>query len=84
MAQAAGFQVAELTVTDHTWDFVSRSAFAAFAHATFVEWTQRLREEVRPSFISDVLDRYQQIAATSATDLHTFKFYQMEILLNRT
>lgn len=81
LAQQCGLQVVKLQVEDKAWDFRNRDAFVAFARATFVEWTQHLPESERITFITDVLDRYQQIAARDTSEMNTFKFYQMEVAL---
>jgi trans-aconitate 2-methyltransferase len=81
MAAACGLCVASLTVEDKAWDFQTRAAFTAFARATFVEWTSRLPEGDRDSFIADVLERYQAIAADNPAEANTFKFYQMLVEL---
>jgi trans-aconitate 2-methyltransferase len=54
----------------------------AFARATFIAWTQRLPESQWDAFITDVLDRYQSVAADNPSDLNTFKFYQMNVGLD--
>jgi len=46
-----------------------------------VEWTKRLPESLRSLFITDVLDRYQAVAAEKPGEENTFKFYQMTIVL---
>jgi trans-aconitate 2-methyltransferase len=84
LAETAGFQVVRLHADDKAWDFKSREAFAAFGRATFVEWTQRLPEAERESFITDVLDRYRSVAADGPQDENNFKFYQMEVELTPT
>src|SRR5262245_17481695 len=81
LAERAGFRVMRLHVEDKAWDFKAREAFAAFAKATFVEWTQRLPEGEWEAFITDVLDRYQTVAADNPQEANTFKFYQMEVEL---
>ena len=81
LAERAGLRVARLHVEDKAWDFKTREAFIAFAQATFVEWTQRLPEGEWDTFIGDVLDRYQSVAADSPQEANTFKFYQMEVEL---
>jgi trans-aconitate 2-methyltransferase len=81
LAERAGFRVARLHVDDEAWDFKTREAFVAFAQATFVEWTQRLPKSEWETFITDVLDRYQSVAAGSPQEANTFKFYQMEVEL---
>ena len=81
MAEQAGFRVQKLNVADKSWDFTSRPLFEAFCRATFAEWTQHLPESDWSAFITEVLDRYQTIAAESPQENHTFKFYQMEVEL---
>ena len=65
MAEQCGFRVVRLRVEDKAWDFKTREAFAAFARATFVEWTRRLPESEWQAFITEVLDHYQSVAADS-------------------
>lgn len=79
MAELAGFQALQLRVEDKFWDFQTREAFFAFCRATFAEWTQHIPEQDWPAFISEVLDRYQSVAAQSPQERNTFKFYQMEV-----
>jgi len=83
LAERCGFQTLRLAVDDKAWDFKTREAFLAFARATFVEWTRYLPESEWPTFIGEVLDRYQTIAADGPDEANTFKFYQMEIMLAR-
>jgi len=83
-AQAAErnhLRVQSLNTSSHSWDFQSRENFFAFGQVTFVEWTRRLPEPEKPAFITDVLDRYQNVAAGSSTDRNTFKFYQLDVTL---
>jgi trans-aconitate methyltransferase len=81
LAEKSGFQVVRLGVEDKAWDFKTRDAFAGFAQATFVEWTKRLPQTEWRAFITDVLDRYQSVTADTQTELNTFKFYQMQVVL---
>ncbi len=81
LAKRAGLRVTRLVVEDKAWDFKTRPAFMAFARATFVEWIQHLPEGEWNAFITDVLDRYQSVAADSPQEANTFKFYQMEVEL---
>jgi trans-aconitate 2-methyltransferase len=81
IAERNGFRVVRIHAQDKAWDFKSRAAFLAFGQATFVEWTRRLPEAERPAFVSDVLDRYQRVAADRPGEENTFKFYQMDALL---
>jgi len=83
LAERAAFRVDRLHVEDKAWDFETREAFVAFGLATFVEWTQHLPEGEWESFITDVLDRYQSVAADGPQEANTFKFYQMEVELVR-
>jgi trans-aconitate methyltransferase len=82
LAEKIGFRVVRLNVDDKAWDFQTRGGFAAFARATFVAWTQRLPETQWDAFITDVLDRYQSIAAANPSEVNTFKFYQLEVALS--
>ena len=66
---------------DRAWDFQTREAFVAFARATFVEWTRHLPESDWLAFITEVLDRYRAVAAGSPPEANTFKFYQLEVVL---
>jgi trans-aconitate 2-methyltransferase len=81
LAEKSGLQVVRLSVDDKAWDFETRDGFESFARATFVEWTKRLPQNQWQPFITDVLDRYQSVAANNASELNTFKFYQMEVVL---
>ncbi len=81
LAREAGFRSVELHMDDGDWDFKTRAGFVAFAHATFVEWTKRIPSSECDAFIGDVLDRYQSIAAGNPQELHTFKYYQLEVNL---
>ncbi len=83
LAEQAGFRVDQLRIEEGAWDFKTRQAFAAFARATFVEWTRHLSQTDWPAFISDVLDRYQAAVADNAQEINTFKFYQMVVALTR-
>ncbi len=81
LAEKSGLQVVRLSIEDKAWDFKTRDAFGAFAQATFVEWTQHLPKNQWRPFITDVLDRYQSVAADGPSELNTFKFYQMQVVL---
>lgn len=81
LAEKHGFQVVRLHVSDKAWDFKTREGFVNFAEATFVEWTRLIPEAEKLAFITDVLNCYQSIAATTPEEMNTFKFYQMEIEL---
>jgi trans-aconitate 2-methyltransferase len=83
LAEQAGLRVVQLRVEDKAWDFQTRESFAAFARATFVEWTQHLPPSECEKFITEVHDRYQTVAADGPHEADTFKFYQMEAELTR-
>jgi trans-aconitate 2-methyltransferase len=81
LAEQTGFQVDEVRSESKAWDFGTREKFAAWGAVTMVEWTKRLPESLRPTFIEDVLERYQRVAADSSAEANTFKFYQMTVVL---
>jgi trans-aconitate methyltransferase len=81
LASQNGFRVLQLKPEDRAWDFRTRDAFEAFARTTFVEWTRCLPESDWPAFIADVLDQYRTIAAHRPQEANTFKFYQLEVVL---
>lgn len=82
LAERSGFEVRRTQVAAKAWDFQSRSAFLTFGGVTFVEWTQHLPEAERVAFATDVLDRYQQVAADAPGEENFFRFYQMDITLS--
>jgi hypothetical protein len=47
-------------------------------------WTGHLPENEVPTFIADVLDRYQMVAASRSGEENTFKFYQIDVALARS
>jgi trans-aconitate methyltransferase len=81
LATRNGFRVLRMGLEDRAWDFQTREAFVAFARATFVAWTRHLPESDCPAFITEVLDRYRTVAACSPPEANTFKFYQLEVVL---
>jgi trans-aconitate methyltransferase len=81
LANQNGFRVLRMGLEDRAWDFQTREAFAAFARATFLAWTRHLPESDWPAFISEVLDQYRTVAACSPPEANTFKFYQLEVVL---
>jgi trans-aconitate 2-methyltransferase len=81
LAERNGLRVLRIRVEDKAWDFKTREAFVAFGRATFVEWTRCLPESEWQAFITDVLNRYQSVAADIPPQVNTFKFYQMEVML---
>jgi trans-aconitate 2-methyltransferase len=77
MAERAGFAVERLEVEQSTWDFGSREEFLAFLRTTSYEWTRRLPEIERESFVEDSLGCY---AAHNGSD-RVIRFLQMEVVL---
>jgi trans-aconitate 2-methyltransferase len=79
LLERRGLTVEQLSVAQEAWDFGSRDAFAHFADATFVAWTQRLPPDERRAFIADVLDRYARLDPPAPANV--FTFYQLEARL---
>ena len=82
LAEQSGLHVEDIHSEAKAWDFGSRSIFLAFGSVTFIEWTQFLPESERLGFVSDVLDRYRNVAVDRPEEENTFKFYQMDITLS--
>jgi trans-aconitate 2-methyltransferase len=82
LAEGNGFQVCRTHSQAKVWDFQSRAAFLTFGSVTFVEWTQYLPEPERIAFVTEVLDRYQKVAADAPGEENLFRFYQMDITLS--
>ena len=81
LAAQHGFSVPRNHISDKSWDFHSRRAFAAFGSVTFVEWTQHIPESLRLDFVNDALDRYRRVACLHPGEENYFRFYQMDITL---
>jgi hypothetical protein len=81
LAEQNGLHVLSCRAADKAWDFQSRANFLAFSKVTMVEWTQHVPEADRSAFITDVLDRYEQVAAQAPGEENFFRFYQMDIVL---
>ncbi len=81
LAESCGFRVDRMNMEEKRWDFGSREAVHAFCRVTFAEWTRRLAESEWDEFIEAVLDEYYAVAASSAADANTFKFFQLEVVL---
>jgi trans-aconitate methyltransferase len=81
LASRNGLRVLRLGLEDRAWDFRTREAFVAFGRATFAEWTRYLPESDCPAFFTEVLDRYRTMAADGPQEANTFKFYQLEVVL---
>ena len=83
LARPAGLHVERFDVQQEAWDFGSRATFAAFAQATFVEWTRLIPSDRHAAFIGEVLDRYRQLGDGSAAQANVFTFYQVQAVLRR-
>ncbi|MBV8884073.1 MAG: methyltransferase domain-containing protein [Chroococcidiopsidaceae cyanobacterium CP_BM_RX_35] len=81
LAKHNGLKVLRIHVEDKSWDFQTRQAFFEYCQVTLAEWTRFLPEREWAAFITNVLDRYQMLAADNPTENNTFKFYQMEVVL---
>jgi trans-aconitate 2-methyltransferase len=81
LAEQNGLKVLHIHVEDKSWNFQTRQEFVAYCQVTLAEWTRWLPEAEWLAFITDVLDRYQAVAADDPTENNTFKFYQMEVVL---
>jgi trans-aconitate methyltransferase len=81
LASQNELRVLQTALEDRAWDFQTREAFVAFAQATFVEWTRCLPHSDWLAFITDVLDQYRTVAADTSKEANTFKFYQLEVVL---
>ena len=83
LAVSCGFKLLEHSVIDRSWDFCSREAFEEFGTITFAAWTERLPESSRLVFVRDVLDRYRKTACHAPGEEHLFRFYQMNVRLEK-
>ena len=81
LAERCGFRVERAQTESKTWDFETRAEFLAFSSVTMVEWTKQLPDDLRLSFVTEVLDRYRAVAAEKPGEENAFKFYQMTIVL---
>lgn len=81
LAEEQGFRLVSIQTSDKVWDFQSRAGFEAFSKVTMIEWSQRVPDAERPAFITDILDRYQLVAAEAPGEENYFRFYQMDIVL---
>jgi hypothetical protein len=81
LAERNGLCVDSIRIQDKAWTFETRGSFAAWCRGGFVEWTSRLPEDERDSFIADVLDHYRPMSSSSPDESNTFKFYQMDVTL---
>jgi trans-aconitate 2-methyltransferase len=67
-AERNGFRIQHSHTAAKSWDFHTRANFFAFGQVTFVEWTRVLPEYEKPAIITDVLDRYQKVAADTPVE----------------
>lgn len=81
LVEQNGLKVGRIHVEDKSWNFQTRQAFFQYCQVTLAEWTRFLPDHEWAAFITEVLDRYQAIAANDPTENNTFKFYQMEVVL---
>jgi trans-aconitate methyltransferase len=81
LAEQQGFRVLSMRTSDKVWDFGCRDAFLARMQVTLIEWTQHVPERDRIAFITDALDRYQNVAVTAPGEENYFRFYQLDIEL---
>ena len=72
VAEQNGFGVLSTHTAAKAWDFQSRAAFEAFGSVTLLEWSQHIPEAERSAFVTDVLDRYQRVAADAPGEETTF------------
>ena len=79
LAIDVGFRVRSVQTHDKVWDFESRDAFRAFCAVGLVAWTRRLPDDAVAPFVDDVLERYRAVVDDDAT----FRFYQMDVVLDR-
>ena len=78
-----GLRVVERAVHDKAWDFGTRAAFHAFCAVGCVAWTSRLPNGERDAFVDDTLERYARAIAAGPGDRAVFRFYQMDVTLDR-
>ena len=79
LAVAAGFTVAAVTVTDRTWEFGSRDAFAHWCAVGSTAWTDRLPPAQRAAFVDEQVHTYETITGQPGL----FLFAQLRITLTR-
>jgi trans-aconitate 2-methyltransferase len=78
MAGQAGLQVVDCDVTDLSWDFGSRDAFARWCRVGFDSWTARLPDDrSADGFVADVVDAYSTVTGSS----QQFAFMQLRAQL---
>ena len=82
-AERNGLRVVERCVHDKAWDFGTPAAFHAFCAVGCVAWTQRLPEPLIDAFIDDALDRYHRAIGARPGEDGVFRFYQMDVTLER-
>ncbi|WP_278261016.1 class I SAM-dependent methyltransferase [Nocardia sp. AG03] len=78
LAAAAGLAVVAQSVTDRTWDFGSREAFTRWCTVGFTDWTAHLPAPEIPTFVAEVVHRYETVTATPGL----FHFLQLRAELS--
>jgi trans-aconitate 2-methyltransferase len=81
LAERNGLQVIRIVSRNKSWRFENRAAFAGFIHAAFGEWTRRLSDAERTTFMDEVMDRYRGVAPDMPADGCTLRFNQLEVAL---
>lgn len=66
-AAGAGFVVDRSEVADLSWDFGTRTRFAAWCAAGMTAWTGRLPPARRAAFVDDMLTAYAPIGGSDST-----------------
>jgi trans-aconitate 2-methyltransferase len=78
-AAAAGLVLDDLDVTDRTWDFGTRAAFAQWSAMGSTAWTDRLPDDRRADFISEQVQDYEPLGGAPGV----FRYLQMRARLHR-
>jgi trans-aconitate 2-methyltransferase len=79
LAAAAGLALDGLTVTDRTWNFGSREAFAQWCAMGTTAWTDRLPPQDRDGYVAALVDAYEPVAGAAGV----FRYAQMRAALRR-
>ena len=62
LLEAAGFVGVRAEVQESSWDFGSRAGFEDWLRANAGSWTQRVGGDQVEELLSDIVDRYEQVA----------------------
>jgi trans-aconitate 2-methyltransferase len=79
LTASAGLTLTNLTVTDHEWDYGSRSGFRQWCAVGTTAWTDPLPVEDCGLFVDALVDAYEPVAGGTAL----FRFTQMRAELRR-